>query len=109
MKLSDGTAKKAIMPSSQSPELEIFFLSGEEPFVCGANGHITIAMLTEIEQDCCENVTDMFDQGDGSYLFSMHFNDAQRGDEGRIEIQAYWEFDLICFAPISGQRNSEVG
>jgi len=100
MKSSDGTNKK-VMPSSQSPEIEIFFLSGGElPFVCGAKGHVTIDMLTEIENDCVENMADIFDQGEGSYLFSAFYNEAQRGDEGRIEIPAYWELDLIQFKPL---------
>jgi len=100
MKQSGGDGKR-IMYSAQPPEVEIFFLStGELPFICGAKGHVTIDMLAEIEKDCEENAKDIFDQGDGSYLFLARHNDAQIGDEGRVEVPAYWELDFICFEPL---------
>ena len=79
--------------------IEVFCAGrGTQPFICGADGHITIDTLQEIEDaliiemDVDEYTT--FEKGDGTYLFKAHHEPA---DEGTY---AYWEVEEVAFEPL---------
>ncbi len=81
--------------------IEVFYLGGEDPFICGVNGKITTHCLSEIE-DVLTSEDDPFDfdKGEGLYFFTVYRESAQCGFEGRIEIDAYWDFTFVRYEPI---------
>jgi len=85
---------------AKCPVVEVFYQSGDDPFVCGAQGHVTPDVLEEIEKGLKDERDDgTFDKGDGSYLFRATHQEGQYGDEGRCEIPPHWELDFIAFKP----------
>ena len=100
-------APAAVMPSTRPRVLvEVFSQIGDhDPFVCGAEGHITAEMIEEIERDLREGVEDdQCTRGAGSYLFDVTHQDGQYGDEGRCEIPPHFELALVAFEDITSQR-----
>ena len=86
------------LPSSiRVPLIEIFYLKGDPPFICGVNGHVTTWMLKEIEKDVDENADDFLCKGDGTYLFEVSRFNGQYGEEGRCEIAPCWELDFLDY------------
>ena len=77
--------------------IQVFWQKGDEPFITAANGPITLEAMTELSEECQECIPETFDEGDGDYLFSTRFNQAQIGEHGQIEIPAHWELDLLKF------------
>ena len=78
--------------------VELFYLEGDDgPFVCAVNGHITKEAIEEIEQDIKDNGMEVFDKGDGSYIFEAVWQEGQYGPEGRCEIAPYIELELLEF------------
>ena len=87
------------MPYSlRIPLIEVFHQAGDPPFICGVNGHVTTAMLNEIEADIDENADDILCKGDGVYLFEATRFDGQYGDEGRCELAPCWELEMVLFS-----------
>ena len=77
--------------------IEVFQQKGDPAFICGVNGHITTETMEAIEKDINENRDD--DEKDGRYLYEISYSEAQTGDEGRIELPAYWDLREIAFTP----------
>lgn len=89
-----------LMSIDERLEVELFFIEGDDPFICGVRGYATIDIMEEIEQDCCENIKEIFTNGSGSYLFYATHSQAQIGDAGRIEIPSHWELALTEYKPL---------
>lgn len=89
----------AVMPSARPRVLvEVFSQPGEhDPFIRGADGHITAEMIDEIERDLREGYEDICASGAGSYLFEVRHQEGQYGDEGRCEIPPHFELTLVAF------------
>jgi len=76
--------------------VELFYIEEDfAPFVCAVNGRITKEAIEEIEQDIKDNGMDVFDNGDGSYIFEAVWHEGQYGPEGRCEIAPYFELALL--------------
>ena len=69
------------------------YADGEMAFICGANGHVTIEVLENIERQCIEDYMEYFNKGNGSYIFDASFVKAHDG------MQAYWDLLLRYFEP----------
>jgi len=96
---SADCVSRLVMPSSlRAPLIEVFHQSGDTPFVCGVNGHVTTAMLDEIEADIGNNAGDTLCKGDGVYLFRATRFAGQYGEEGRCEIAPGWELEMVLFS-----------
>jgi hypothetical protein len=85
-------------------EIEIAYLENDEPFICGINGKTTIAMLQMIEKSLDES-ENLFDKGDGTYCFNVIYNNAETDDNGRVQIESYYELSLLKFTPIQFEVN----
>ena len=81
------------------PLIEVFYLYGHEPFVCGVNGAVGNGMIEGIEKDLDEN-REFLDKGDGTYLYRTTWQEAQTGEYGRVEIPGYWDLELIRFQSV---------
>lgn len=81
------------------PLIEVFYLEGESPFVCGVNGGIGDDMIEEIEKDLAESF-EFMDKGAGTYLYRAAWQLPQVGDEGRIELPGYWDLELVRFQSV---------
>ena len=81
----------------KQPLVEICRLEGHPLFVCGLQGNP--CMLEQLESELDEYT--IFNKGDGSYLCRAEWIEAQIGYEGRVEIPAYWDLDLIAFKSIT--------
>lgn len=106
---SDGH-KIMEMPSKQkNTYIQLFYNGQDEPFICGANGHITQSHLDEIMVEILADdfKEENFCKGAGDYLFSIYFEDAQTGEYGVIEIPEHWEIDEVLFESIMAWKNGK--
>ena len=95
-------------PSARiQPLIEVFFLHGHPPTVCGFYGHFHSDMIDAIEKDLEEN-PDFMDRGDGTYLYEARWESPQMGDEERVEIPGYWDLELVRYQP-TNQMGELVG
>ena len=79
--------------------VEVFSQAGDPAFVCGLCGCTNGDMIERIEKDIEDNRDEVLKHGDGRYLFRAHWEPAQVGDEGRIELADYWDLSLVAFLP----------
>ncbi len=79
--------------------IEVCYLKGHPPFICGVDGAVADSMLADIEQDLIDHL-DPFDKGSGCYLFKPHWESPQIGDEGRVELPGYWDLEPLGFEPM---------
>ena len=77
--------------------IEVFQQKGDPAFICGVDGWIVGHVMEAIEKDINENRDE--DEKDGRYLYEISYSEAQTGDEGRIELPAYWDLREIAFTP----------
>ncbi len=84
---------------SKDTFVEVFAQIGDPVFICGLSGRVNGDMIEEIEKDLNENRETM-DNGDGRYLYSVTWEPAQIGDEGRIELAGYWDLSFVDFLPL---------
>lgn len=92
---------KNIMPSDLDKLLvEVFYQSGNDPFICGVIGHATAESLHRIEKDCLENKEDIFDIGDGNYLFEANWFSGQYGEHGQCEFPPCFELEIVAFEEV---------
>jgi hypothetical protein len=77
--------------------IEVFQQKGDPAFICGVDGWIVGHVMEAIEKDINENRDE--DEKDGRYLYEISYSEAQTGDEGRIELPAYWDLREIAFEP----------
>lgn len=78
--------------------LEVFCLTDHPRFICGGNGRMTIETLNQIDTELDEY--ECFTKGDGNYFCRAQWIEAQLGEEGRIELPAYWDLTVLDFRPI---------
>lgn len=93
------TERPAFPSDRKHPLIEVFFLAGHEPFICGANGRINTQMLEQIEKDLAEEPACM-NKGDGTYLFEAAWEPDQTGEFGRVELPGYWDLSFIAFQSV---------
>jgi hypothetical protein len=93
--------KEFPFPSDQERTLvEIFYQKGDDPFVSGLHGCTNRDMIQEIEQILNDNQADVFDMGDGQYLYRASWEPDQTGEFGRVELPGYWDLEFIAFKPV---------
>lgn len=93
-----------VMPSDgKSLQIEFFYLAGgEDPFICGVNGAATTTILAEIEDEIVKDPGDLFDQGEGSYLFKACYEKGEYSPiDGRCENAPYWDLTLVSFKTLA--------
>jgi hypothetical protein len=96
------------MPSSLDRLMvEVFYQAGDDPFVCGVTGHVTVESLFKIEAECRNEGADFFDKGDGSYLFEASWFSGQYGEYGQCELPPGWDMVLVAFEDADLQPNKE--
>ena len=86
--------------------IEVFYLDGDAPFVCAANGPVTGDMIGTIEQDIKDDGMDECDKGDGSYFCEAVWQEGQYGPEGRCEIAPYFELTFLRYEPVPTEEPS---
>jgi hypothetical protein len=92
------------MPSSKAVLLvEFFHQSGEDLFICGVTGRVTVRELEKIEVECRSEMSDEFDKGDGSYLFEARWYSGQYGEYGQCELPPGWELSPIAFRSVAAE------
>lgn len=94
---------------------------GDQPsdvFVFEINGKITIPHLQDMEEALQEDIAENNGtfHGCGEYTFMATYNEAEKSECGRIEVDAYWDFTEIAFkaepaidAALSAQANQNQG
>lgn len=92
-----------VMPTKRSKNYVQFFYAGhgDEPFICGVDGHFTSDTLDEIAKDFLSEGLDSFDKGAGDYLYQVTYEPEQRGEYGMIEIAAWWDLVEVLFEPLN--------
>ena len=103
----EGSVGELIMPTKRVNNYVQFFYAGEgdDPFICGVDGHFTADAINDIEKDFLSEDCDAFDKGAGDYLFKVIYEPEQRGEYGRIEYAAWWDLSEVLFEPLDDQRN----
>ena len=96
--------KMSKFPSdSKNLIIQVFYLNGEEPFICGINGRITQNDLEEINGALFEqDIGETFNNGEGDYLFKVTREPGQQTfpETGQWDYPPYWQLDFIQFRPI---------
>lgn len=89
------------MPSNMAETMvELCWVAGDaQPFVCGAIGNVCVDMLSAIEVDC-EAEPDVFEHGDGVYLFRVTKQEATYHNGGLVD-REYWELECVGFEPLT--------
>jgi len=80
--------------------VEMFYQTGDSPFICGVLGHATLDALQEMETDVAVNADEYFTKGDGTYLFDATSQPGQYGEFGRCEILPHWELELLLYRQV---------
>ena len=84
--------------------VQVFYQKGDDPFICGVNGPITDLTFDQIHSELEEyEQTELFNRGDGNYLFRASYEPEQRGEYGAIEHAAYWQLDIANFRNVKEQ------
>ena len=97
--LVSGDLFGSVFPSDREETfVEVFSQEGDPAFVCGLYGRTNGDMIEQIEKDLNDN-RDFMEKGDGRYLYRVAYESAQIGNEGRIELPAYWDLSLVAFLP----------
>ena len=79
--------------------ISVLYQKGDSAFICGAHG--PIGGIEDIEQDMNDNTVELFESGDGYYLFKATHERGQYGDYGRCEFQPHWELTLLEYRKIN--------
>jgi hypothetical protein len=84
-------------------KIKLFYLNGDPPFIFEIYGKATIDILEEIEQNCIDNFEEIFNKGEGSYLFEVTREEGQISfpETGQWDFPPYWELNLIEYKAIS--------
>lgn len=98
----------AALPASPPERIAIFWqieagVPAHEPFISEIYGAFTVDVLKEIEADLEEDAERLFDQGSGTYWFTVSHNEAQTGEYGRIEVPAHHELSVVDFEPLQDE------
>ena len=102
-KYGDGDDCTAAPKTQWNPEpepltVDVVYVEGDDLFICGVHGKITVVALSEIERDIKENPD--FLKGDGVYSYSVTRFDGEYGFEGRCELAPCWELCESGYVPI---------
>lgn len=77
--------------------IKVLYFSGEDPFICGVNGCITVRELLRIEEDFQSDDFAIFSD-DGCYtLDAVFFEEEWHGYECE---PSSWDFSVMSFDPI---------
>ena len=85
-------------PEPEPLTVDVVYVEGDDLFICGVHGKITIVALSEIERDIKENPD--FLKGDGVYSYSVTRFDGEYGFEGRCELAPCWELCESGYVPL---------
>jgi hypothetical protein len=83
---------------SESPVTLIEAYADDGVVICGAHGHVTVEMLTTIEASLVDGDYPPLTE-EATTVFRVDFIEAQRGDEGRIEVPAWWDLTVVGIYP----------
>ena len=92
-------AKKGILANEKKLIVRITYSKDDSAFISAVYGQVTIDVLEEIEESYQEDLEEVFNLGDGDYLFSVSYYEAQIDGHGRIELSAYYELKIIEYKP----------
>lgn len=87
--------------------VDVFYLDGHDPFICGVYGKLSLGALSDIELDIQRNPD--FKKGDGTYSYSVTRFEGQYGFEGRCELAPGWELYEERFTPIDATNGITGG
>jgi hypothetical protein len=98
-----GQNECRVMPSRLKEALvQVFYQEGNPPFIAGSVGHWPLAILEDVETQVAEmddeDTLNLFDSGDGDYLFRMCYEppDYELGGIG----DGYWHFEKVKYEPL---------
>lgn len=81
---------------------------GEPAKVYAALGAVSLEKITSIEEQFNEMIADeIFNQGEGIYLVSVDWEEAQYED-GRLVFSGYWEIEVIDFQSFDELEKAEA-
>jgi hypothetical protein len=86
-------------PVREPLTVDVFYLEGHDPFICGVYGKLSLGALSEIESDIQGNPD--FQKGDGVYSYSVTRFEGQYGFEGRCELAPGWELCEASYTPLA--------
>jgi len=90
------------MPTKREKSfVQFFYVVGDDPFICGVDGHFTPETLNEISTEFLEENDDAFSKGSGDYLFQVNYENEQRGEYGVVEISGWWNLTEVLFEPLT--------
>jgi len=99
-------AAQQAQPERAALTVDVFYLDGHDPFICGVHGKLTVAALSEIERDIQANPD--FKKGDGVYSYTITRFEGQYGFEGRCELAPCWELVAHEFTPVDAAINAKA-
>ena len=79
----------------------VFYQDGDTPIILGRWGFLESDV---IEKDFFEDldVEELFSKGEGEYYYKVSHEPEQRGEYGRVEIEGYFDFQLVKFIGHTG-------
>ena len=77
--------------------IEVFYMKGDPPFICGVWGNFDLGVLEEISKDLEEN-PETFDK-DGYYTFSVN--------RVTYDYNLAFELDLMEYKPIDYEKKED--
>ena len=86
-----------------STAIQVYYLKGNPPFICGVKGVMTLGMMEEIEQDLIDNEQDIFTKGDGDYLFKV-----TQFDSGDCCDMPQYETEETKFVPLQFESDPVI-
>lgn len=75
--------------------ITVFHQAGDDAFICAVYGRFTVDDLQDIEREILDNP---IEGPDGRYEFSAHYEPAQKGEFGMIEIPEGWELEQVGYS-----------
>jgi hypothetical protein len=92
--LNTGTSMAKMITDLKKHYVQVFYQSGDDPFICGVVGNLP---LDDIEKELFDDefIEGVFNRGDGDYLFEVY----QEHDETDFGVHSWWDYDLKAFRP----------
>ena len=80
-------------------QIKVFYQNGDDKFIFWIHGGFTVESLNEIENELNDPECQILFIEDGEYLLNVHWEKEQRGNYGMIELEGYWDFEVIEITP----------
>lgn len=93
-----------VAPKPSTVRMDVFYMLGDDPFICAINGRICLEQIEEAQKDFNENIPDELEQGDGIYTFDFFYEKGQYDEYGRCEIAPGWGFDFVSYDPFDHEE-----